>query len=559
MEGTPGDNFKRGTVLPVANGKTFVAAKYPGALNDLHRQLKTPGWQKFPKAVLVLDRTDGLDRNVDTFTDELDIEEVVKVYGENSYRRAALDPNLGLHAITRTSYFNRLKELHGMIEAMQQPWIVFLDEAHHTGTADGQYEAILADLDALLGRLAAAGRPANVRVVSMSATLWNDDRELVVDFLGGNVFGPFWNADELARLRRGEMLPELCRAQYYLSVQYGYNAPLEALDLISALDNDDLALALNPSLALRRGKKIEVSQALLDEIARQILRRKKPGITNRGIIYVPTRKLADAYAPILSDLLQAEVRPYHRGDGVDPETFAWFRDEGKYGTRVQKKQSKYVVAVELLVEADDIPATNLIVLAKHYRASRAGFRRLMQLVGRAGRVDEGKAGFRFVDCTGLSRLLREGLSQILVERRRGRSTEGEPISVGGTDYSVLRFQEEFFRIFPTDGRLYSEYPYYDPEVFVEEGLRALHLRGQGMGVSNFHRDYSLQNMAMQLAQALPDAIAAERDALVYDLQFEWGWVEVMLLRPRTWPASSRRDLTPLCLKSLCSGMKHPMM
>jgi superfamily II DNA or RNA helicase len=518
------DNFKRGTVLPVANGKTFVAARYPSALYEWHQQRATPGWGKFPKSVLVLDRKDGLDRNVKTFGDELDVEEIAKVYGENRALRRPLDPSLGLHAITRVSYFNRLAEMHRLIEDdPEQPWVVFLDEAHHTGTADGQYQAILQDLDALLRRMRASGRPCNVRVVSMSATLWNDDRDLVVDFLGGNVFGPFLNSDELGRLRRGEKLPELCRTQYYRCVQQGYNAPLEYLDLIEALKDEQLALALNPTLALRRGRKVEVSVALLKEISKKVLRRRGSEVADRGIFYVPTRLLADAYAPILSGLLGAEVRPYHRGEGVDAETYAWFNDERRFGTAAQKGLHKYVLAVELLTEADDIPATNLIVLAKHYRPSRAGFRKLMQMLGRAGRVNDGKPGFRFVDCTGLSRILREGLSSIVVEKRRGSEARGMPIGVGAVDYSVQRFDEEFFRIFPSDGRLYSEYPYFDPEVFVEQGLRVLHLRSAEFGISNFHKEFALKRMALQLAQALPDTVAGERDALLSDLQNEWGW------------------------------------
>lgn len=508
--------FRRGISLPVAGGKTLVAGVYTDQLGQLLARQKAPGWKKKPKVLFVTQNRLILRRSIAALTPllKIDSRNIAEIFGQSPGRAwgSGIPDTTEMIAITRSSYWVQMQEIHRLLSAdPDQPWVLIMDEAHHIGREQGEFEDILKDLDAVADH--------RHRLLLLSATLWHQDRRLISEFLGGNVYGSFLNAEEQARLKLGLDLVLLCRLQYYRGMQQGYLAPVRGLQLVREVKGKSTADLLYQERydAKSKTRQVVVPHSLVQDMARRIQNNRRNNVTDRGVIFAPTQAHATIYARELSKLLEEEVRPLHTGEGVDPDTYGWFADK--------EKKHKYVVVVDMFNEGVDIPPINLVILARPYTQTRNGFAALIQQLGRGNRTDAFKPELRVIDYTLYTRWLKDGLSSISVESR-WQSTEGGRrgyVVVDDVVYDVKKFVAEFYQLFPGDGTFYTEYPFYDHARFIQTGLSAIMDLSAKHQLGDFYSDWGPKRLALTLAAELPDSL--EKESLIARLEDDayWGW------------------------------------
>jgi len=511
--------LKLGLFDPVGLGKTVVSSKYVSEVGRWNRSRNTPGWKKKPKVLFVVESESVLARTGETYQRELEIleEKTARIYGEGS--RYAISEDAELILITRSSYEIRREEVHRLLGLdADQPWVVVFDEAQHLGREGGDFSKILSDLEAILD-----GRH---RVLLLSATLWHPEKALITEYLKGNIYGSFLTKPELDQLAKGENLPELCRAQYYRAMQAGYLAPLMQLSLIRNIDGIPVSEMLQGVVldheAARRH--IRTYPALLQDLAARVMAARIPGQIDRGVIYVDSQARADIYAAELSRLLGDEVRPLHSGDGVNPNTLAWFSDRGSFANQTNRRKRKYIVVVDMLKEGVDIPEINLVVLLRQYGDDMAGFRGLIQHLGRGARqfAENGffKSGLRVLDYALYTKWLKGGLTEISVEPRSSTHNKNpfNYITIDDKLYTPLQFIEEFL-----DLSFVEQFPYFDLETFQQGALRALHELAPSYAVEKFSTDFGPKELLLKIAALLPEC--SEKTVLLKELADDaiWGW------------------------------------
>ncbi len=519
-----GNGIKRGLVMPVGMGKTVVAAKYVAAVGGYNQSMGHEGWKKKPKTLFVVQNNRVLDRAVETFSSELDLKNIALIYDEGA--TAPIDPDCEMVAITRTSYFNRMSEIHQLITAdPDQPWVIVFDEAHHLGTEDGEFDDITTDLHKIAD--------ARHRVLLLTPTPWHPDEPLITGYLGQNIHGAFLNAEEQLDLQNGRKLPELCRLQYYRGMQRGYLSPLYHLNLVRNVDGIPTEELLTASVAdeTTRTRTLTRYRSLLHDVSKRIKNNRVSGMPDRAVIYVDSQRRADIYAAELAELLGEEVRSLHSGPGVDPETFAWFSDKGKFETPDDLKKPKYLVVVDMFNEGVDIPRINLIVLLRRYGEDMGGFRNLIQQLGRGSRnfsIDSFfKLHLRLLDYSLYSRWLRDGLGQISVEPRdfHGQRLNRPPgyLMIDDEVMDALHFQLEYHKLFPRDGTFVQEFPFFDLEVFKAQSLRSLHELAISYAVPKFGSEFGAKKLMLKVASFLPTS--PEKSKLIEQLEDDayWGW------------------------------------
>ncbi len=515
--------LKRGLIMPVGMGKTIVSAKYVDALGEYHRAKGTKGWKKKPRVIFVVQNNWILDRSVETFEAELGFKKVSKLYGESVGEK--LDPDAEMIAITRSSKFSRMNEiLELMKKDPDQPWVVVFDEAQHLGSQ--QFQEIRKEMDSVIDN--------RHRVLSQSATPWLPSQENIADYLEGNIHGSLLTKEEQAQLRRGEKLPEIARIQYYRGMQQGYLSPLFGVNMVREVDGAKTADILGREVADKENQSRIITRyrALVTDAAERISANQIPGLADRGVFYVDTQEQANILARELSKELGEEVRPLHAGAGVDPTTRDWFADKGKFDNVTNRKQTKYIVAVDMLKEGVDIPSINLIVLMRRYGDDMGGFRNLIQNIGRGSRNHSAdsqvKPHLRLVDYSLYSRWFRDGLGEISVEPRETPGRKGKPspkgyLVVDDVIYDPIHFQSDYFHLFPRDGSFVQEFPFYDPQAFKDGGLTVLHEVSGSYGILRFNEDFGVKQLILKLAGFLPDS--PEKARLIEQLSDDavWGW------------------------------------
>ncbi len=528
--------FWRGLFLPVGMGKTIISAKYVQALWNYNHQVGAKGWKKKPKIIFAVENNYILDRTAETFARELGLKKISKVYGLND--KEDFDLNSDMIAITRSSYFLRKERIHELMQAdPEQPWILIFDEAHHVEKDDGQFSKIFDDLKPIMDH--------RHRALLLSSFFGFRDKKLMTTQLNGNVFGSFLNREEALALSRGERLAELCRAQYFRGMQFGYLSPLHGLEVVRHVGDLETSEILGGTTLEDDVRRVRIYPSLLKDVADRVEDNRLYKVPDRGIFFVDTTARADAYANELSELLGEEVRVIHSRPTSDPETFDWFSDKGKFDTSKDRKQHKYVVVVDIFKEGVDITSINLVVLLRQYGDNPAGFANLIQNLGRAsrnhGREDQFKPGFRAIDYSGATRWLREGLAQVMIEpmREGGDHAKGyrPHITVDQRVMTPLVFQQQYFQLFPEEATFNALYPEFEPDVFKEEIVPVLRQWAMNMGISNWARDYSPREFVLRLARALPELpgknelIARFEDPQTYEWLYGDGRQAQMRLAP----------------------------
>ncbi len=194
------------------------------------------GWRKPPKVLFVVENRIILNGAADVYAREMDLKNVARVYGGQA---DTIDDDVDLIAKTRSGYYLKMDRIHELLVSdIEQPWFIVVDEAHHLGTHKGQFSEILDDLNSLMDHRHLG--------LTLSATLWHEDAELIRDLLKGKVYGPLLSPAELVQLRRGENLPEIARVQVLRAMQQGYltamNSYLLSLRLMAVTHPNTLRL-----------------------------------------------------------------------------------------------------------------------------------------------------------------------------------------------------------------------------------------------------------------------------------------------------------------------------
>lgn len=425
-------------------GKTIVAAHvYKNTFgNPEFCRLKQ--WSKKGKVIFVLENNEALESAVSTFKRELGFRDIARIFGSTTGQQ--VDSRVEMIAITRSSYYARMSEIHDLIKSdPTQPWFFVFDEAHHLGTEGGQFEEIIRDLQGFTD-------PHYHRSLSLSATLWhNESKDLIRKLFRGNVWGPYLNDEELTRLRSGEDLDQLSRIQLQRTTEQGYLSPNEGVRIIRHVGNQPALELLDQSTRTKKHTHVDIPSDLVADLAEQILRLRLAHTPDRGVIYVPSRLHANGYAAELQKLLgDSEVRALHRGENLEgseinvKDTLNWIKDEGDhYDNLTNRRKHKYMIVVDMMKEAVDIPCINMLVFLEPYSISMEGLRNYLQEYGRGTRLHALKTGLRQLDYSGFTEVFGgEGLKFISVgskpdggtsekgrERRISMLTiDGEPIT-----------------------------------------------------------------------------------------------------------------------------------
>jgi len=508
-----GSNFKRGLFMAVGMGKTVVSAHYVERVWKMLHKRKMPGWKKFPHVLFALQNGFVLDRAADTYARELGFSHFEKIYDEQS-RVRSISPSTQMLLISRTSYLNRLEMVHRWLrEDSDQPVVIVLDEAQHTGKDAGEFAQILADLQTLLADPRYGHR---IRVVLLSATLWHRDRHIITDYLQGNLAAPLLTDEALALLRRGWFLPECSRNQYYAGIEQGYLSNLDKLTLVSHLRNgESVSDRLNDVFA--GPSQMAFSLRVVKEVADRIREERVPGVTDRGLIYAPSIDQADDYARELSRELGAEVRSLHSGSQDREAIFRWFN--------THNGKPKYLVTVDLFNEGIDIPEINLIILLRPYSGNQAGFGVLMHHFGRPDRTWAGKPGFRGIDFTVYSSNLADGLSRIsrepLPQHLGGKPPRGA-LTFNGKEIAAEQITEEL-QMFPGEATFSLRHPLYDHDIFTTETLPIVADIVRQLGFSTHKTEYLLPQLAVRLAERLPEPQNDAKFLKFLQDRAAWNW------------------------------------
>lgn len=402
-----------GLVMPVAMGKTEVAIRY-----FLEVEKAT---QKKLQIIIIAQNTDQLDDLRKRFQArfQLDSREILTLYGTGA--SAAYNPKARLVLATRTTFHARKSELFkaGLASG---PSALLIDEAHHTGLRDGEFDQILTDFE---GRLKSTDD-----IFKMTATFWHENDSQIVRQLKGQVYGAFLTEREQAELRAARGLPELSRRALFRAIASGYLSPIHSYRLVNYLDSES---GVNLESILKRSglqkpeenleqnaqtkileREVTIHLPLVRHIARSIresfLRGKLAAgstglgpitVFDRGIIFAPTQAHANFYAGLLNRQFngQVEFRPYHSGAGVNASSLDWFRDENAHSERerlVETQKHKYLVVVNKLNEAIDIAKINTLYVLRNAYV----YRNILQMLGRGERVFPFKPDLRVVDYGG---------------------------------------------------------------------------------------------------------------------------------------------------------------
>ncbi len=508
----------RGLLMSVGMGKTVTSAHYVNELGKMMKERRARGWRKPPRVLFVVENGMILDDAVPVYSGKLGYQNIARIY--DNQHEGKIDPNVEMIAITRSSYAARMREIHDLMNAdSSQPWAIVIDEAHHTGTYQGQFEKILEDLENVIA--------PNHRVLKLSASLHHRDRNLITRYLKGNVYGAMLNDAEQVILRRGEQLPDLCRIQLFRGMHLGYLSPIFELNLITELsDGTNVRSLLSDFEVVNNERIVKLYPKLVKDLADGLLNDRKPEIVDRGIVFVPMRAMADGYAPKLQKALgnNSEVRPFHGGADVEADTLDWYNNAGKYDNDGERAKHKYLIVVDILREGVNLPATNIAVLWRTYAGTANSFALLLQNIGRADRIDAFKPYFRIYDYTGFSRKLRNGLSGISVEstrenRRRSGQAESR-IRVNRVEMSVGDFVRNYYRLFPEDATFKDRYRFFDGDKFRKSGLVYLHQMSPYFGVTEFADNWGLYYLARELASLLPES--TDRTELLEEIE-TWKW------------------------------------
>ena len=343
---------------------------------------------------------------------------------------------------------------------------------------------------------------------------------------------PLLEPGELALLCQGQGLIELHRAQLFRSIEQGYLAPLFGVD-IQPTSKESAAEIFRMTTELRGDTSgYKPNAQFLKELSDLVIEGRFPGIADRGVFFMPTTHQSRENTRILDRYLD-DVRPYFRGADDEAQTWRWFQQEPNYED--PDNDHRYVGPVDLLNVGVDVPDINLEMLMSRYSATRSGFRRLIQHLGRATRVAWGKFFFRVIDPIGTTRLLRSGLSRISIEAPRaelgygGFYRERKGVRVGKKRYTAVEFETEYFTLFPGEGTFFTDYPFYDPEEFSLGGLRALNARLPEYGIPSVRHPWWTKNLVEQIAYGLSVSFppSEERDELIEELRDAeaWDWVK----------------------------------
>ncbi len=479
-----------GLVMPPGMGKTTTSCHY--LIKQGLKYNGKPGWKKRPKVLFVVENKLILQSAVDTYARELGFDKVAQVYGVDADQ---IDDDAEMIGITRSSYHARIDLIHELLRSDPgQPWFIVMDEAHHLGKNDGQFNAILEDLSSNMDHRHLG--------LTLSATLWHEDSELVERLLEGKVYGPLLNPEELIQLQNGRNLPELTRIQTLRAMQRGYLTAMNSLSIITEIDGSSAARHFDTSISYSDPAGRHMAEIIK---AKRIL-----NVPDRGAIFFRTTDQANEYAKKLSgrNYLDTQVRPLHgkMSDTQIQDTMDWIRNKGSYDSKIQRKTHKYITVVSMLNEGTDIPELNLVTIAKTYSKSAAGFKALIQNVGRGTRP--GTEGLRLIDYSGFSKILID-TAHFVMPLNSGQSDDfdlsNHPRPTIEINDQVV-FVEEVLQIHFDSLSFHEQYPFFDPDGFVgrEGGLKVLYEYSRILGVANFHDKFGARDTLLALAQHLPD-------------------------------------------------------
>ncbi len=243
-------------------------------------QIKKDG--KGAKVLFVVESKLILDGAADTYAREMELEKVARVYGADA---DPIEDDVDMIAITRSGYYSKMDRIHELMTVdPNQPWFIVMDEAHHLGKNDGQFSEILDDLNDHMDHRHLG--------LTLSATFWHKDSELIRAVLDGRVYGPLLKPDELEQLRAGENLPEISRVQTLRAIQQGYLTALDSLSIVTEINGNSASRYFDPSVGYSKPAGTHISQI--------IQRKRVQNISDRGAIFFRTTDQADEYAKSLS-------------------------------------------------------------------------------------------------------------------------------------------------------------------------------------------------------------------------------------------------------------------
>ena len=414
-----------GTMMPVAMGKSEIIFSY------LERGIQER--RAFPQLVVISQNVGHLDDMSRRLRKRFNLknEDVTEMFQDGA--RSEFNPRTKVLLATRSIFNGRKQELFRAGLGSRQI-VLWIDEAHHIGRQEGEFEAILNEFQGHL--------KTEDEIVYTTATFWHEEDKQIVRRLQGYIYGGFLTESEQGQLRAGVELPELSRRAAFRAIAMGYLAPLDFYHAMGSL-NPTTGMAFANAVKMARiadptVKQAEIHAAEQAEIAEEtepedvyteILRgftvdspfiisvaksvrenfiRDPSGAivaADRGVIFAPTKAHANIFAALLNERMggQVQFRPYHSGAGVRKDTLDWFRDENATTNADQLKEKtkhKYIVVVGKLDEAIDIPEINAIYVAKNVYL----FKGLLQIMGRGLRIYPFKTGLRVFDYSGALRV-----------------------------------------------------------------------------------------------------------------------------------------------------------
>ncbi|MCB9025201.1 MAG: DEAD/DEAH box helicase family protein [Bdellovibrionaceae bacterium] len=391
-------------MMPTGLGKTVTTILY---LKELHKKglLDRP-----TKIIIVYENLYALNQLLRNFQSELSIpdDKVLKIYGGLTPNKLPNKPDFQIVVTSRTGYYKKLEYFNKLVaDHPEVSWFYFFDEMHHLGTQDGQFESILNGEGEIPGVLDVLDK--NDRILYVSATPWHQDKHLISQLVGQRIAAPFLNADELKTLASGrsydlqahqELIHDLTRAQLFRAIYGGYLSPSNHFEISDHIGKISVTKIMNDTELVTTEdemlRQLTVHEPIIKHIANRILANREPLTYDNGLIYVPTIHHANLYAGLLNrhfhDLNKGgNFRPYHSKLPQELKEINenWFVHSGGRG-------HKYLIVVDSIKEAADIPTVNLIVNARVIHS----FRSIVQIYGRGVRPFIGKTGTRLIDLTG---------------------------------------------------------------------------------------------------------------------------------------------------------------
>ncbi|MGE3684256.1 MAG: DEAD/DEAH box helicase family protein [Bdellovibrionales bacterium] len=434
--------------LPPGSGKTVITGQYLKHLRDLNAT---------PFIILyVVENTEILDEATIKIRRHLDLSpaQIKKVYGDEADQQM-FTGRAQLISTTRTTLHANLDNLTRFLREYKGRVVVVLDEAHHTGKLNGQFNDIIQAL-----RL--YEKPGDVRL-GLDATPWHRELDVIKEF-DDNVVTTLSPEARRPFLEQRRLI-QMARFLLFRAMAQGYLCPIHSYRHVKYLENEGAERILSQRYlsdwterfadkseserydALKAD--LNVHMPLIRQMLKEILatvRRDERGnvlIHNRGIVYVPSIAHASVYAFILNRLGAAhgvQAMAYHSGLRRDrrDQVMDWFTDQqrtrsrdGRYDHQQlsRPKKHKYVFTIRALGEGVDMPQANHIILAKPYSDDDlTGMQELIQNIGRGSRLSDRKPDFAISDFTGdMERLIFEDMDQSLLDRL---FVEGAEIQLG---------------------------------------------------------------------------------------------------------------------------------